>query len=52
VEECDQSELVRKGLGNHAALKSVNYCRAEKCEAVKVKEPEAMKRASWSRVSY
>jgi len=52
VDECDQSELVRKGLGNHAELKSVNCCRAEKCELVKVKEPEAMKRASWSQVSY
>jgi hypothetical protein len=52
VDETDQSDPVRKGLGNHAALKSINCCRAEKCEEVKMKETEALKRASWSRVSY
>jgi len=46
VDESDQSEPVRKRLGNHAALKSVNCCRAGKCEDVKMKEPEALKRAS------
>jgi hypothetical protein len=48
VDESDQSEPVRKILGNHAARKSVNCCRAEKCEEVKMNGPEALKRAPWS----
>jgi len=38
VDESDQSEPVRKRLGKHTALKSVNCCRAGKCEEVKVKK--------------
>jgi len=47
VDESDQSEPVRKRLGYHTALKSVNCCRAGNCKEVKMKEPEALKRASW-----
>ena len=52
VDESDQSEPVRKGVGNHAALKSVNWWRGENCEEVNMKESEVPKRASWSRISY
>jgi hypothetical protein len=48
VDESDQSQSLKKEVGNHAAMKSVICCMAYNCKGIDMKEPEVLKRVSWS----